>query len=328
MVGARRTYGRDRGRRQALGVLGTLGGRVGRGGRGGYGRGVGRGGHRRAAAAAMVLLMCAGALSGCKAGAGASDAPIHITKTTPGARPGSAGSGDGDDQGGDHGRDRGDGDGLDDAQPADPVLMASGARSARVRELQARLRQLRHFGRNPTGFYGPVTAASVRAFQGSQGMARTGRVTRRTWTALGARTHRPSHDELHPPTTRPVGTPDRRCMTGRALCLSKKSRTLAWVVDGRVRSAMDVRFGSQYQPTREGQFTVHVKSRHHVSTIYHTPMPYALFFSGGQAIHYSSDFAARGYRGASHGCVNVRDKRKIARLFGEVRTGDKVVVHK
>ena len=36
-------------------------------------------------------------------------------------------------------------------------------------------------------------------------------------------------------------------------------------------------------------------------------MPYAMFFSGGQAVHYSPDFAARGYNGASHGCVNVRN---------------------
>jgi lipoprotein-anchoring transpeptidase ErfK/SrfK len=95
-----------------------------------------------------------------------------------------------------------------------------------------------------------------------------------------------------------------------------------------MRSAMDVRFGSAYSPTREGKFGVDFKSRRHVSTIYHTPMPYALFFSGGQAIHYSSDFAANGYRGASHGCVNVRDKKKIAALFDQVRKGDKVIVYK
>ena len=90
---------------------------------------------------------------------------------------------------------------------------------------------------------------------------------------------------------------------------------------------MDVRFGSQYTPTREGLFHVSFKSRHHVSTIYDTPMPYAMFFSGGQAVHYSSDFAATGYNGASHGCVNVRDKGKIEALFSQVRNGDKVVVH-
>ena len=91
---------------------------------------------------------------------------------------------------------------------------------------------------------------------------------------------------------------------------------------------MDVRFGSQYTPTREGLFQVNFKSRDHVSTIYDTPMPYAMFFSGGQAVHYSADFAARGYNGASHGCVNVRDKKKIAAVFNQVKAGDKVVVYK
>lgn len=57
-------------------------------------------------------------------------------------------------------------------------------------------------------------------------------------------------------------------------------------------------------------------------------MPYAMFFSGGQAVHYSADFAARGYTGASHGCVNVRDRAGIAALFDTVKKGTKVVVYR
>ncbi len=126
----------------------------------------------------------------------------------------------------------------------------------------------------------------------------------------------------------PPAAPDKRCMTGRVLCLAKSSRTLTWMIDGRVVSTMDVRFGSQYTPTREGTFTVYWKSRHHVSTLYDTAMPYAMFFSGGQAVHYSADFAVRGYAGGSHGCVNVRDEQKIANLFAQVRMGDRVVIYK
>ena len=44
-------------------------------------------------------------------------------------------------------------------------------------------------------------------------------------------------------------------------------------------------------------------------------------------MHYSSDFAARGYAGASHGCVNVRDYDGLARLFDQVQVGDAVVVY-
>ncbi|MET9515919.1 L,D-transpeptidase family protein [Streptomyces sp. NPDC002994] len=211
--------------------------------------------------------------------------------------------------------------------PAPKVLMASGAEGSQVRELQARLRQIGHFNRTPTGHYASVTAAAVSSFQNKRGLPRTGATDTVTWDKLLGMTRKPTRAELHPTTANPVTKPDPRCMRGRVLCISKTSRTLSWMVEGRVVSAMDVRFGSQYTPTREGTFNVYWKSRHHVSTLYDSPMPYALFFSGGQAVHYSSDFAARGYSGASHGCVNVRDEGKIASLFSQVRNGDKVVIY-
>ncbi|MEU1128180.1 L,D-transpeptidase family protein, partial [Streptomyces sp. NPDC005899] len=212
--------------------------------------------------------------------------------------------------------------------PRARTLMSAGDRGERVRELQARLRQIGHFQRVPTGYYGSATAASVRSFQGKRGLPRTGGTDTVTWERLLAMTRKPTDRELDPPVAEPAARPDARCMTGRVLCISKNSRTLSWMIDGRVVSSMDVRFGSQYTPTREGTFEVYWKSRHHVSTLYDSPMPYAMFFSGGQAVHYSSDFAARGYSGASHGCVNVRDEGKIASLFAQVKNGDKVVVHR
>ena len=90
---------------------------------------------------------------------------------------------------------------------------------------------------------------------------------------------------------------------------------------------MAVRFGASYTPTREGLFHVGWKSRDHVSNLYDSSMPFAMFFSGGQAVHYSSDFAARGYLGASHGCVNVRDYEGVKWLFDQVAIGDKVVIY-
>lgn len=212
--------------------------------------------------------------------------------------------------------------------PEPSTLMSVGDRSGRVRELQARLRQIGHFDRSPTGYYGTVTAASVRSFQGKRDLPLTGRTDTVTWDRLLAMTRKPTAKELDPPAPAPVvAKPDARCLKGRVLCISKSSRTLAWMIDGKVVSSMDVRFGAQYTPTRDGEFSVYWKSRHHVSTLYDSPMPYAMFFSGGQAVHYSSDFAARGYDGASHGCVNVRDEGKIASLFAQVRNGDKVVVY-
>jgi peptidoglycan hydrolase-like protein with peptidoglycan-binding domain len=212
--------------------------------------------------------------------------------------------------------------------PVEQAVMKVGANSSQVRELQARLGQLHLFSRNPTGYYGSVTEHAVRDFQERHGLSVTGSVSQATWSKLRSLTHQPTHKELYPPIpAKPAGKLDARCLTGRTLCISKTSRTLSWVVDGKVQATMDVRFGSQYTPTREGLFHVNSKSRDHVSTIYHSSMPYAMFFSGGQAVHYSSDFAARGYAGASHGCVNVRDKAAIAKLFDQVRVGDKVVVY-
>ncbi|HET6737512.1 MAG TPA: L,D-transpeptidase, partial [Kribbella sp.] len=92
---------------------------------------------------------------------------------------------------------------------------------------------------------------------------------------------------------------DSRCMTkGRVLCINKKSRKLVYLVNGKPIQVMDVRFGSSRTPTRSGVFKVYRKSKNHVSSLYHSKMPYSMFFSGGQAVHYSSDFAARGYNGA------------------------------
>ena len=207
------------------------------------------------------------------------------------------------------------------------VLWTRGDSGAGVRELQARLRQLDWLFDGPTGTYDNPTERAVRGFQGKRGLPRTGETDTVTWQRLLAMTHAPGRWELYLMGGQPAASPDPRCLTGRVLCISKTSRTLRWMIDGRTVSTMAVRFGAQYTPTREGVFHVYWKSRHHVSTLYHSPMPYAMFFSGGEAVHYSYDFAARGYAGASHGCVNVRDETAVARLFAQVRVGDKVVVY-
>jgi hypothetical protein len=120
---------------------------------------------------------------------------------------------------------------------------------------------------------------------------------------------------------------DKRCMTGRIICINKKTRKVAFLVNGKLLATGDARFGGPRTPTRNGVFKVYRKDKNHVSSLYHSPMPYSMFFSGGQAIHYSSDFKARGYNGASHGCVNMRDRNKIAWIFARVKIGDKVLVY-
>lgn len=210
-----------------------------------------------------------------------------------------------------------------------PALLRAGSSGDQVRDLQARLKQLAWYSGSVTGTYASATTSAVKGFQGRRGVPVTGEVDQRTLDRLTAMTRTPSSDEKQNRTPKPSARGlDERCLTGRAMCVSKSSNSLVWVVDGEPQLRMDVRFGSDELPTREGTFSVGWKSRNHVSTIYHTPMPYAMFFSGGQAVHYSPDFAARGYNGASHGCVNVRNLAGIQSLFSQARVGDKVIVYR
>ena len=210
--------------------------------------------------------------------------------------------------------------------PEPEPLLVAGDRGSGVRDLQARLAQLDWFDADITGVYGEVTTAAVRGFQGKRGLPATGEVDQRTLDRLYGMTAVPTVAELHNRENQP-GALDARCRTGRVLCVDKTTQTLRWVIDGKVLRTVDVRFGASSTPTREGLFHVYLKSRDHVSRLYGSSMPFAMFFSGGQAVHYSSDFATVGYAGASHGCVNVRDYDAVAALFDEVEVGDAVVVY-
>lgn len=208
------------------------------------------------------------------------------------------------------------------------VLWKRGDTGRDVRELQARLRQVEWLVDGPSGTYDDLTERAVNGFQGKRGLPRTGRTDTVTWQRLLGMSHEPGKWELYLMGGQPAAAPDPRCLTDRVLCISKSSRTLRWMIDGRTLTTTPVRFGSQHTPTRDGVFQVYWKSRNHWSTLYDSAMPYAMFFSGGQAVHYSYDFAAHGYTGASHGCVNVRDEAAIADLYAQVRNGDKVVVYR
>ena len=169
----------------------------------------------------------------------------------------------------------------------------------------------------------------MKGFQGKRGLPRTGKTDTVTWQRLLRMTREPGKWELYPMGGQPADAPDPRCLTGPGAVHQQDEPDPALDDRRRTVSTMTVRFGSQYTPTREGVFSVYWKSRHHVSTLYDSPMPYAMFFSGGQAVHYSSDFAARGYAGASHGCVNVRDEaddRGAVRPGEERRQGRRLLV--
>lgn len=209
-----------------------------------------------------------------------------------------------------------------------PVL-AVNDRGRKVRVLQVRLQRVGVRDMPTSGLYGQETVAQVKAFQRLAGFARTGSVDQATLTELERRTGEVDRLDLAAGADQPYG---RRlpasCLHGHVICVDKRARAVRWVIDGVVRTKLDARFGSDETPTREGVFAVTRKSRDHVSSLYDTSMPFALFFDRGQAVHYSPDFASRGYSGASHGCVNIRDYTAMRALFDKAQVGDRVVVYK
>ncbi|WP_406374043.1 L,D-transpeptidase family protein [Streptomyces sp. NBC_00647] len=103
------------------------------------------------------------------------------------------------------------------------------------------------------------------------------------------------------------------------------TRRLTWVQQrGRILyGPVPMRSGGAGHRTRTGWFTIYWKHRNHWSTLYNTPMPYAQFFSRGQAFH-----AIRGSirtTGGSMGCVNLRLADARA-LWSVLRKGDRVYV--
>ena len=112
----------------------------------------------------------------------------------------------------------------------------------------------------------------------------------------------------------------------KIICISKTDRKVRLVENGKVVLSMDARFGDNRGPgfrTAEGSFTVTRKDPMSWSFPFKVYMPFAIYFRGGEAIHYSYAFKKDGYGDgspnyASHGCVNTRDMVKIERLFNAV----------
>ncbi len=176
-----------------------------------------------------------------------------------------------------------------------------------------------HYDGVYTSTFGAVTTAGLTSWQKAEHRTATGRITvgSTAWKALSSQ-------------YRAVARLDKRCLTsGLVVCVTKNERRVYVLRDGAVIRTFAARFGAASTPTREGTFHIfRISGKNAVSSQFHTPMPYAMTFSGGQALHYSPDFAARGYAGASHGCVNLRDYAGVRWLNGQVHIGTKVVVYR
>ena len=209
-------------------------------------------------------------------------------------------------------------------EPPTPVIRTSrlplrtGATGWRVRKVQERLQWLGYEiyrGNIDNERVGESTAAAVEEFQAKFGMRASGVVGSRTWARLADVSGK-------------VGRLPKSCLGERTICIDKAQRLVRLVEKDRVVLTLDARFGFVGAETREGTFRIHFKSRDHTSSLYRTWMPFALFFSGGQAVHYSPYFARDGYRGASHGCVNLRDFDRARWLFDRVPLGTRVHVYR
>jgi peptidoglycan hydrolase-like protein with peptidoglycan-binding domain len=114
-----------------------------------------------------------------------------------------------------------------------PAILSQGDSGDRVRDLQARLKQIGWFSGSVTGSYGSMTVGAVKGFQDKRAIPVTGEVDQRTMNRLTAMTRTPSSDEKHNRTPKPSAAGlDSRCLTGRAVCISKATTSRVWVIDG------------------------------------------------------------------------------------------------
>jgi peptidoglycan hydrolase-like protein with peptidoglycan-binding domain len=171
-------------------------------------------------------------------------------------------------------------------------------------------------------FFGRSTMAAVKGFQRKFFLPINGKLNKDTWKML---------DKVGDD----VGKLPKACLQERqVLCIDKTSKLLRYVLKGKVVQTLDVRFGVPGLDTPTGTYRVYYKDRYATSGIGgpdvpRAPMPYALFFNGDIAVHYSPTFAASGYYpgGGSHGCVNVADLKGVSWLFDQIPVGTRVHVY-
>jgi lipoprotein-anchoring transpeptidase ErfK/SrfK len=87
--------------------------------------------------------------------------------------------------------------------------------------------------------------------------------------------------------------------------VSLSAQTMTVTENGVVRYRWKVSTGRSGYTTPTGSWRAKWASRHHRSRKYdNAPMPYAIFFNGGYAVHATFDLKRLG-RPASHGCVRL-----------------------
>jgi hypothetical protein len=187
-----------------------------------------------------------------------------------------------------------------------------------VYEVQRRLKRVGLFEVQPTGTFGPITEAGVKAFQKRNGLTVNGRVGYRTWRLLIRQSIRGRQ-----------GVPAGCKAVGWHACYDRKWHQVNLYHQGTLLNSWLVRGGAATTPTRVGRFRVYYRDVDHVSSLFHTPMPYSQFFYRGQALH-GSRLMMDPYVGHSHGCVNfwTEDARQLWNLTSTKRLWVHVYGHR
>jgi hypothetical protein len=175
-----------------------------------------------------------------------------------------------------------------------------------IRGMQLRLETLGYLDSSSvTGSLDYVTEQALLAFQGWEGLTRTGTVTGGTQLAL-FRAGRPK-----PFTHRP----------GRHVEIHRDLGVLLLVDGNEVKRAVHTSTGS-FGRTPAGTFHVYRKELLSYSVPFHVWMPFASYFVGGIAMHEYPDVPAYP---ASHGCVRLPDG-EANRVYAFVDVGTPVYV--
>lgn len=198
-------------------------------------------------------------------------------------------------------------------------------------ELQHRLGQVGLYQGAVDGTFNATTKRAIEAWRTRIGLPASEVMDERTWAPLIRRTRNPRYRELFdaPPASTLVQQLDPRCAAGKVVCVSKAQQKMSYVVDGKVHFTREARFAMPGWEGPDGEFRIWHMNSDTVSKIFgeRTPMPYAIFYQGNVAIHYSQDFADKGYEGGSHGCSQLRDYQVAKWLYEQLKVGDRVVVY-
>ena len=206
--------------------------------------------------------------------------------------------------------------------PSEPAFMM---------ELQHRLKQAGLYQGALDGVFNDATRQAIAAWRTRIGLPASEVMDERTWTPLIRRTRLPRYADLFsaPPSSSMTQQLDPRCTTGRVVCISRQQKKMSFVDNGRIRFTREARFAMPGWESDEGEFRIWYMNHETVSKIFgeRTPMPYALFYDRNVAVHYSQDFADKGYGGGSHGCSQLRDYQVAKWLYEQVKVGDRVIVY-